>query len=355
MTKDLSIETLRGIAIILMVAGHVIGDNPTTGLKVPEDSIYKFIFNVFLFIRMPLFSAISGYIYARHAIKQHREALSFMKRKSVRLLIPFVTATTIFYIFKTITPDVNNNAPALSNIWEIYIKSWFHFWFIQAIFLAFIVVVILDLIKALNNVKRWLFISFAAFALYLITDTSSATIFSINKFSFIFPFFLLGLGINRFRDKLYQFKIFKIATFLVLITFTLQQYLYFNRLSINGVEHKLLLLSVGVPGIISLLNTKLIFKPIATLGFYSFVIYLYHVFGTAGTRILLNSTFGIDNYLILFSIGLLAGLALPVVLQVSLQKIQIVNLLLFGQNRDKSSKQNIANHKLDTQTVPFAN
>ena len=36
--KNFEIESLRGLAIILMVAGHVIGSDPERGMQVPETS-----------------------------------------------------------------------------------------------------------------------------------------------------------------------------------------------------------------------------------------------------------------------------------------------------------------------------
>ena len=42
--KDLSIDTLRGIAVIFMVAGHVVGAEADDGMQAPDDSPWRFIF-----------------------------------------------------------------------------------------------------------------------------------------------------------------------------------------------------------------------------------------------------------------------------------------------------------------------
>ena len=42
--KDLSIQSLRGLALILMVAGHVIGIGPDRGMQVADDSAWRYLY-----------------------------------------------------------------------------------------------------------------------------------------------------------------------------------------------------------------------------------------------------------------------------------------------------------------------
>lgn len=51
--KDASIETLRGLACILLVAFHVIGENRHGGLHVPDDSTFRWYADSFAYLRMP--------------------------------------------------------------------------------------------------------------------------------------------------------------------------------------------------------------------------------------------------------------------------------------------------------------
>ena len=68
--KDQSVETLRGMAIILVVMGHVIGSDNTGGMKVPDDSFLRHLYFTFEYLRMPLFTMISGWVYALHPVSQ---------------------------------------------------------------------------------------------------------------------------------------------------------------------------------------------------------------------------------------------------------------------------------------------
>ena len=58
--KNLSIETLRGIAILLVVAGHVIGSAPDGGMKIDFPHPLRYLYLWIDYIQMPLFTAIAG-------------------------------------------------------------------------------------------------------------------------------------------------------------------------------------------------------------------------------------------------------------------------------------------------------
>ena len=59
--KNLSIETLRGIAILLVVVGHVIGSGPGGGMKIDFPHPLRYLYVWIDYIQMPLFTAIAGW------------------------------------------------------------------------------------------------------------------------------------------------------------------------------------------------------------------------------------------------------------------------------------------------------
>ena len=63
-TRDPRVETLRGLAILLVVAEHVIGQDSSNGLRLPDDSLYLYASHSLDFVRMPLFTFLSGAVYA---------------------------------------------------------------------------------------------------------------------------------------------------------------------------------------------------------------------------------------------------------------------------------------------------
>lgn len=76
--KGLSVETLRGLAIILVVMGHVIGNTPNAGLLVGDDTYYRIAYNFFIPLRLCLFTVISGYVYALFPVMQSSNLGTFI-------------------------------------------------------------------------------------------------------------------------------------------------------------------------------------------------------------------------------------------------------------------------------------
>ena len=62
--KNLSVETLRGIAILLVVVGHVVGSGPGGGMKIDFPHPLRYLYVWIDYIQMPLFTAIAGWAYA---------------------------------------------------------------------------------------------------------------------------------------------------------------------------------------------------------------------------------------------------------------------------------------------------
>src|SRR3989338_7107680 len=104
--KDQSIETIRGIAILLVVAGYITrADILPLDLTHPSltVSILKYFEYIFATIRMPLFTVISAYLYASSpAILETFKKLVFGKFR--RVMIPFLTFSTIQFLLFLFVP-----------------------------------------------------------------------------------------------------------------------------------------------------------------------------------------------------------------------------------------------------------
>lgn len=120
-SKSPYIETLRGIAILLVVIGHVIGSTSSGGMKVDDSSFYRYLYCFFENIRMPLLTVISGWVYALHPIEKSKTWL-FLRKKVRRLLFPMIFVGSTYYIIQYLTPGTNMKH-SLGDIWQIYIYS----------------------------------------------------------------------------------------------------------------------------------------------------------------------------------------------------------------------------------------
>lgn len=96
--KNLSIETLRGIAILLVVIGHVIGSTPSGGMKIDYPHPLRYLYLWIDYIQMPLFTAIAGWVYALKPFSSASGFGVFVKKKALRLLVPMAVVGTLYFI-----------------------------------------------------------------------------------------------------------------------------------------------------------------------------------------------------------------------------------------------------------------
>lgn len=319
------IQTLRGIACILVVYFHVIG-TANTGLKLPPDSIYRMLSDFLIHIRMPLFTFLSGYIYTYRRFSSG--ALRYVKGKSKRILIPLVFVSVIFATIQALIPGANNSYD--EGLWLFFLYPYAHFWFLQSIFTIFMLIALIDFISKKNN-RAIIAFAFLSVPFFLFSDKFTE-LFSFSRTLYLLPFFIFGMLCNIYSVQDIKTSHFKlISVFLVLI-----MGYHFYQVSIGVAPDRISLLSllIGCLGSTVLVragikNTLFIF-----IGGFSYSIYLYHVFGTAFSRIFLNKI-GVDSIVLNVFFGLLAGVALPIIFHLYIKKIKYINLALLGSDKCK--------------------
>ncbi len=310
MQKEQSIETLRGLAVILMVTGHVIGHDKYSGLRVDDDSVYRYLYFSLAFLRMPLFTAISGYVYGLKPL--HTGNLKkFIGGKARRLLFPLFTVGTIQYLLKTVIPGINHPA-ILSGIWKIYIYPFDQFWFLQAIFIVFATIALLEYYNLMNSLKRWLIV-LAGTILFVLFLPKFTSVFSFQGYLYLLPFFILGLGIKRFEKYIFTSRYIPFYIMILIIGIFIQQLTWYKNYDLNVERTSSISIISGFAGITLLFYTRKHLPLLSHVGYYSYAIYLFHIFSTAGTRLLLKGWIGVYNTMALFTIDLIAGITLPII------------------------------------------
>lgn len=345
--RDKGIECLRGIAIIFMVAGHVIGSDQTNGLKVDDGSWLRYFYYLFEYLRMPLFTVISGFVYAMKPLSLGQERV-FLERKVARLLVPFFFAATFFCVFQAITPGTNAHL-SIDEFWKPFVLPYGQFWFVQGMFIVFIVITYIEHNAMMNSIVSWLVVFLFSIVLFL-SDIISLPFFSLDRVPFLLVFFLLGLGLRRFYDQLFYNKEFLFGVSAIFfLSFIFQQYIYFEGNWDDALIVKTLTVIVGISGAITLIRMRFNNKSLAWLGGYSYEIFLYHPFGTAGGRISLK-LLGVESINIYFVTSLFLGLSLPIVFRLLCNKIPFLTKLLFGERLKK--KKSLPKNDASWQTVP---
>jgi acyltransferase len=329
--RDASIQALRGVAVILMVAGHVIG-TAHRGLHVADHSLWQYLYLALADIRMPMFTLISGYVYAMVPVAHWRHFPRLVKGKSRRLLLPLITVGTVLYLLERVAPGTNYD-PHDVPLWRVYVFGFEHLWFLQSIFVIFLVIGLLDSSGVLAARPGWYAITAIAAAVFVIVHVpTEMDVFTVSGVLRLLPFFLLGYGLRRHS----LFDRPRALTLAIALAFAgayaVRLVTIFDIYHPGDYMENVISLTVGATAVVliysarNLLNTR----ALAWIGSFSFGIYLLHVFATAATRVFLEHV-GMHLTWELFAIGLLMGLAAPIAFQLAFRNVSVVQTFVFGE------------------------
>lgn len=325
--KDQSIETLRGIAILLVVSGHIIRqdinplDQSHPSLLV---SIFRCLEYTLATIRLPLFTVISGFLYAAYpATKETLKKLYFGKAR--RVLVPFLTFSTIQFILFCFVP---NSGDHWSEFWKIYILPEHQLWFLLAIFDIFVLMGLLDAFKLLVAPKR--FFGICAVAIILHCSFKMTGGLSIYGANYLFPFFLLGYGVRRYGSYFFskQSAFWSVGIFTVSFLFKPFFYSLLNG-EIPFHAMRLLGIIVAFSGIPILFYIRKPVPWLAFIGYYAFGIHLFHRVSITAVRLPFQ-TFNIQDPLLIFSTYFIGGIVFALLIQVLCEQFTITSKLILG-------------------------
>lgn len=337
--KDTSIETLRGLAIILVVMGHVIGSASDGGMKVDDDSFLRHLYFTFQYLRMPLFTVISGWVYALRPAQKDNLG-SFTVKKVRRIILPLIFVGGAYYILQSLVPGTNFSYD-LKDIWQIAIFPYTFYWYLQALFIVFLIVSVVDSKGWANTFTGWLLLFGASLILLFLRDMFIPQTFP-NYFGFkgglyLLPFFVIGVGIKRFKSY-FDNKIFVwINAIIIVAGLVIQQLIWYDIIHYKLSSSGGLGLLIGVTGVIICLRIHFSFKWLVWMGSYAYTIFLFHSFGTSGGRIILNKI-GIFSTPVVFFFSLLLGLFIPILIENILDKFGTTRMLFLGRSFKKGTK-----------------
>jgi len=330
--QDNSVQTLRGLAIILVVMGHVIGYRGDEGMKVADDSIWRYIYYSLEYFRMPLFTVISGWVYTLRPITKET-VVKFINGKTRRLLVPMVAVGTIYFFTRLLAPGTNR-VVHLGDIWQIFVYNYDLYWYLPSLFWVFIIISFIEYQGWMKSLSGWtsvLVVSIITLSLRNIYLTEIPNYLGSIGMFYLMPFFLIGIGIGRFHSLMSNKVFVTVMTILFFAGILIQQLAWFHviELPFHGKSSPLGLL-VGITGTIIFFRIQIIKRWLVYVGGFSYAIYLFHVFGTAGSRILL-SKLGLDSPAIVFFISLTVGITVPILVELVIDRFKITRFLFLGR------------------------
>lgn len=309
-TTKLELQTLRGIACVLLVLYHVIGADPGVGLRIAEGWL-RVGNDGLAWLRMPLFTVLSGLVYGLRPYVGGPGL--FLAGKARRLLIPMLVVGTVFALVQAAVPGTN--AP-VTNWWLLHLEPVGHFWFLESLYWIFLLLVGLESARLLSTPGRFVVLFAAACALYLTMD--GPRLLGIQGAIYLLPYFLAGLAVTRFGLWTALTRPTVIVTGIVVAVLAVW---WIGMPEPNPDRRTPAVLLAGLSLCALTLALRWPNPWLGAIGNASYAIYLYHVFFTAGARIVAERAGLGEQLALLIALGVTAGVLGPLVLERAILRV----------------------------------
>jgi fucose 4-O-acetylase-like acetyltransferase len=310
---------IRGLAIVFVVIGHVIGDRYSGIRKLYAEDIPNlgYAYNFIYTFHMPIFFIISGISFA--IFSQNKTSfLKFLKSKATRLIIPLFCWAPIYFIFRFIS--AGNIKFSLVRLLTSPFYADFIFWFFHTLFLISIFCFLL--IK--KNSSQWVYLIVSIF-LFVGSFYLSGLISLVLYWNIFYAFgYVAATYISQVRSKIENSSYFLslVSIFLLILSMLAVNYFWNQDYSliarfINGITgFSMMYIIAGTNW--EIIRSSLIVKVIKVLSYIftylgkiSMTIYLFHVMSGSLTRIILVKV-GINHVFSHFSMGFAAAILIPI-------------------------------------------
>ncbi len=325
--RDGSIETLRGLAIVLVVAYHAVADLPSGPSVTADLDVYGYMAESLRFVRMPLFTVISGFVYAMRPVTADRIG-SFAVGKARRVLVPYLVATTLLLGLSWSVGRGEVTIEGWNVVGHILVGAQ-HLWYLPAIMVVFAIVGVIDargVLGTSGRVAAALVVAISvSFVVALVVPGSVNAWLPIANSAYLLPYFLYGLGCRRFGWHQAS-TAFMIATTAAVVSLGAQS------LSLNGLldlplgRHGILATVGGIATATLLLRLGKQQVWIARVGGFSMTIYLFHFYGlSVGKSLSEILSLGTPGML---AMKLIFGVSVPIVLELVLIRFRLGRIAL---------------------------
>lgn len=337
------LQTARGVACLLLVAYHVIGPNGHSGMHVADDSPWRYFTLLFHPIRMPLFTFLSGFVYAYKPVT--RDGWSrFAITKLERLGIPLIVATTVTFLILagvaeyTLAAGLRGEGSDFAQMWHAYVYPYRHLWFLQALLGILAIIIVLELSGWLRTLPKFATVFAIGLAVLWISPGGGIELFSFSNVTYLFPFFLLGIAANRFRDIVFAPSARVAVIVLFVCAFVIHALSAADGYLLIANRRSLMAIAVGMTAALCTIQWLPPLRPLQWLGSYSFSIYLYHL-ALLSVVALGAEHLGVTSQPALFMLGLLGGMLIPVGLEHAARRSGWANLLLLGETQSRGTRR----------------
>ena len=183
--ERMHLNIVRGIAILLMIWGHVIQYCAKDSFLVFEHSVFQFIYS----FHMPLFMLVSGYLF--FFSYQKRDLKTLLVHRTQSMLHPIVFGSMLDMVLMLLPTMILHGQGQLTN--GSLFNGLYSFWFLWCVLSASTAVALAG--KSTDNPVLRL--------LLMISGVFLVALFPENQYHvYMYPYFVAGFYYGMYRDKI---------------------------------------------------------------------------------------------------------------------------------------------------------
>lgn len=328
-SRLLDIDRAKGLAIILVVVGHISDTGPI------GNEWYDTVKSLIYSFHMAFFMFLSGYVMyiSYRPIQSIAKTEKYIWQRFVRLMVPFFFFSLLILLGKSVAQGlllVNNPVGSLNDFWLVIFDPMGSFarniWYMYVLFLFYMFFPILMKISR-GHIEQWLPLGIVLSLLQNFTGFSH--IMALHQICAYFVFLLAG-AIAAKRQDVYLSTIDKWVWVWVCFFAVSLCFVYYTPslpLLITGMT--------SIPALHALIRKNPLSKSdlLLTLGTFVFSIYLMHAIFMGSMRGLILTFVSWDywHFLIISPILVITGLAGPIlVFRLVAHRARIFSILLGG-------------------------
>lgn len=324
------VETIRGLACLLLVSFHVTGADVTDGLGLDQWHPLRIVNDALDNSRMPIFSFISGFVLSAVivSLSQWQGAIT---SKVKRLLLPMATASIIFYVLRAAAGY--DQQPFLS----IFFVQYAHFWFLQATFVLTALLLTLSfLLKGRSDLAAIILIVFFV-PVFIFAERWDPNIMSMYQGCYLAPFFYAGHLFAYYLRRRAQEGEGDITPWMTMALGVVLALLLAINIALilsliqvpRPIEHiHQIILGLGSALFLFLLKPRS--RILLFFGPYTYAIFLYHVTFTGTTREVIQKIWPSIAPELIFLPAFLMGVFAPILVEKLALKNDLTALFLLG-------------------------
>lgn len=286
------IDISKGIAIILVVIGHVISSYHQAGLY-NDSHLFNFTTQFIYSFHMPLFMIISGYLSGLRKPKgtKIQQIIQYL----INYGIPYIIFSVVWVLMKMIMANYTNTK---SSVFELFEIMWFPVSFMWFIFALMIMQIIQVIVSSSNKIFKLIHLLIALAGYFVrpfLVSWFKNLRFSdciLNDFLRTYVFYLIGIYVTEFVIKILDnYKIpITIISGVLLISENVLVYFYTDLLNSTYLYFVLSFVFALVGCLFVIYLSKIIkhFNILEYLGKQSLPIYVLQGLAIAVTRLLLT-------------------------------------------------------------------